>query len=259
MISLLSLAILLGACTALWLLSLALLDASIADIFWGPAFVLVAAVAFASAGAITPRRLLMLGLVAVWGLRLAIYLAWRNLGKGEDYRYRTMRKRFGPRFALISLGTVFALQGLLAWIVSLPLQATMLRPGGPLGALDVAGVLVFLVGLGCEAIGDAQLARFKRDPASAGRLMDRGLWRYTRHPNYFGDCMVWWGLYLVAAAAGAWWTAVGPALMTLLLLRVSGVALLERTIVQRRPEYADYVARTSAFVPLPPRRIRKTP
>jgi steroid 5-alpha reductase family enzyme len=253
MISLPALYVLLAACTALWLLSLALADASIADLFWGPAFVLVTAVAFVGSGGATPRRLLALALVGVWGLRLAIYLAWRNLGHGEDYRYRAIRKRIGPRFWLISLGTVFVLQGLLAFVVSLPLQAIMLRPDRPLGALDVVGALAWLVGLGFETVGDWQLARFKRDPASQGQVMDRGLWRYTRHPNYFGDCVVWWGLYLLAAADGAWWTAIGPALMTLLLLRVSGVALLERTIRQRRPAYAEYAARTSAFVPWPPR------
>jgi steroid 5-alpha reductase family enzyme len=255
MISLLALCMVLAACVVLWGISLALKDASIADIFWGPAFVVIAGASWASVGALAPRRLLVVQLTAIWGARLAAYLAWRNLGKGEDYRYRAMRERFGKRFALRSLFSVFLVQGLLAWLVSLPVQAAILQPSGRLGLLDAAAVVVWLTGLAFEAIGDWQLQRFKRDPASAGQVMDRGLWRYTRHPNYFGDCLVWWGLYLFALAAGAWWTAIGPALMTFLLVRVSGVALLERTISKRRPNYAEYVARTSAFLPWPPRRI----
>jgi steroid 5-alpha reductase family enzyme len=163
-----------------------------------------------------------------------------------------MRRAWGERFWWVSYATVFLLQGALMWIVSLPAQHA-LASTQPLGALDVLGVGVFAVGLGFESIGDAQLARWKADPANAGRVMDRGLWRYTRHPNYFGDFLVWWGVWLVAAAApGGLWTAVGPAIMSLLLMRVSGVPLLERSLARRRPGYEAYRRRTSAFFPWPP-------
>ena len=251
----------LGLCAAamfaLWVASLALRDASIVDVFWGPGFVLVALAAWwLGAGGDPQRRALATGLVALWGLRLGAYLAWRNLGHGEDPRYQAMRRRFGSRFPLVSLFTVFGLQCLLMWFVSLPVQAVHVSSGGGLGALDFAGAGLALVGLFFETVGDLQLARFRADPSNASRVMDRGLWRYTRHPNYFGDCCVWWGLYAIAAATPLGiWTVLSPIAMTWLLVRVSGVALLERSIGKRRPDYASYVARTSAFVPRPPRRL----
>jgi len=196
----------------------------------------------------------MTGLVCVWGLRLAGYLGWRNAGHGEDPRYVAMRRHWGPRFPLISLATVFALQGVLMWIVSLPVQLAQLEPGGPLGVLDAVGVLLFAVGLTFESVGDWQLARFKADPSNAGQVMDRGLWRYTRHPNYFGDFCVWWGLYAIALATPYGpYSIVGPIVMSVLLMRVSGVPMLERSIGKRRPGYAEYAKRTSAFFPRPPR------
>ena len=238
-----------------WLVSLVVRDASIVDIVWGLNFVVVASVAFAFGDGAHARSLLLLAMVGIWGLRLSGYLARRNLGHGEDFRYRAMRKKFGARFGLISLGTVFGLQGLLAWVVSLPVQlaATTDQPEH-LGVLAGIGVVVWAVGLTFEAVGDAQLARFKADPASAGQVMDRGLWRYTRHPNYFGDFCIWWGVFAVAAeTAPARWGVVGPLVMSFLLLRVSGVTLLEKTIGTRRPGYAEYAARTSAFFPRPPK------
>jgi steroid 5-alpha reductase family enzyme len=247
-----------GAMLLMWLLSLARRDASIVDIWWGPGFALVAAVACAvGAGGDPGRRALSLALVTLWGLRLGAYLFWRNHGAGEDRRYQAMRRHHGERFWWVSLFTVFGLQGVLAWIVSLPVQVVHVSPGGPLGALDAAGALLFAVGLGFESVGDWQLARFKADPRSAGQVMDRGLWRYTRHPNYFGDALVWWGLFAIAlpTAAGPW-TLPAPLVMSFLLRRVSGVPLLERGLHKRRPGYADYVARTSAFFPLPPKRTR---
>jgi len=250
-----SAAALAAAMFALWLLSLALRNASIVDIWWGPGIALAAAVALGTAGGGPPRSALLAGLAGVWALRLGAYLLWRNAGQGEDPRYRAMRRHFGARFPWVSLATVFGLQGVLQWIVSLPLQVAIAAPGGaPLGALDALGVLLVAGGLGFESVGDLQLARFKADPANAGRVMDRGLWRYTRHPNYFGDALAHWGLFAIALATPfGWATALSPALMTFLLLRVSGVALLERSIGKRRPEYLDYQRRTSAFLPLPPR------
>ncbi|CAN5714028.1 DUF1295 domain-containing protein [soil metagenome] len=238
-----------------WSASLAAKDASIVDIVWGLAFVAVAVVAAVIVGeGSDDRRLLLTVLVTVWGVRLAGYLAWRNRGREEDYRYRAMRKKYGDRFPVMSLVTVFGTQGLLAWIVSLPVQlaATAARPPG-LGPLALIGVVVWAVGLFFEAVGDVQLARFKDDPANEGQVMDHGLWRYTRHPNYFGDFCVWWGIFLIAAETGPGrWGIVGPIVMSVLLLKVSGVAMLERTITERRPAYADYARRTSAFFPRPP-------
>ena len=176
------------------------------------------------------RGMLVVVLAALWGLRLGAYLLWRNAGKGEDYRYQAMRRRHGERFGLASLRLVFGFQGLLMWLVSLPLQVAQTGGStGGLGALDAIGTLLFCIGLGFESLGDLQLARFKADAGNAGRVMDRGLWRYTRHPNYFGDCVAWWGLWLIACGApGGVYTIASPLLMTYLLVRVSGVALLER-------------------------------
>lgn len=239
-----------------WLVSLALTNASIVDIVWGLGFVLVAwAVRITVDDGLDARQWLLTAMTTVWGLRLAGYLAWRNHGKGEDYRYRAMRKRHGARFGLVSLGTVFGFQGLMMWIVSLPVQLGQADATPDLGPLAWIGLAVWVVGLGFEAIGDAQLARFKADPANAGKVMDRGLWRYTRHPNYFGDACVWWGIALVAAETGTGaWGLIGAVLMTVLLRRVSGVTLLEKSLVKRREGYVEYVASTSPFVPRPPRR-----
>ncbi len=242
--------------TALWALSLVLKDASIVDIFWGAGFAVIAWVTFFVADGSDARRVLFVVLVSLWGLRLAGYLAWRNIGKGEDYRYRAMRKRHGDRFAIVSYGTVFLLQGALMWVVSLPVQAGQVPTAGLIW-LDVVGIGLWAVGLFFETVGDIQLARFKADPANQGHVMDRGLWRYTRHPNYFGDFLVWWGLYAVALASGdAWWTIVGPIVMSTLLMRVSGVALLEKSLSKRREGYAEYVRRTNAFFPGPPKPAR---
>jgi steroid 5-alpha reductase family enzyme len=250
-----SAAVLCIAMVALWLLSLRLRDASIVDVFWGPAYALVAAVAAGVGNGDPLRGPLVQALVTLWGLRLGAYLWWRNRGAGEDPRYQAMRRRHGERFGWISLRTVFLLQAALAWIVSLPVQVVRASAGGPFGALDAAGVALFAVGFAFEAIGDAQLARFKSDPANRGRVMDRGLWRYTRHPNYFGDCCVWWGIFLIAAGTPAGlFTLPAPLLMSFLLLRVSGVPLLERGLRKRRPGYAEYAARTSAFIPWRPRK-----
>lgn len=239
----------------LWLISIVIKDVSIVDPAWGPAFVLVALTAALSGSGCVGRRWLLFGLTAVWGLRLGVYLARRKLGdREEDRRYRSMRERRGSAFVPWSLVAIFGLQGLLVLIVSLPVQVAAER-GGSLGLAVIPGVVLFAVGLFFEAVGDEQLRRFKADPAHRGQVMDRGLWRYTRHPNYFGDFCVWWGLWLIAVpAGGTWWTFVGPVVMSILLIRVSGAALLERDISERRPQYADYIKRTSGFFPRPPRR-----
>lgn len=235
-----------------WLISILIRDASIVDMVWGFGFVLSAWVTNMAAGYDSARGLLLTILVSLWGLRLSGYLVWRNLGKPEDYRYQEMRKQSGERFWLVSLFRVFLLQGVLMWVISVPVTITQ-TARTDLFWLDYAGLAVWLVGLFFEAVGDLQLASFKARPDSKGRVMDRGLWRYTRHPNYFGDFAVWWGHYLVALAGGGWWTIFSPLVMSTLLLRVSGVAMLEKTIGVRRPEYEEYAARTNTFFPGPPR------
>ncbi len=240
---------------ATWLVSVATKNASIVDIVWGLGFVCVAWAVRLRVDGLPARQNLLVAMATVWGLRLAGYLLWRNHGKGEDYRYRAMRKRWGPRFPLVSLGTVFGLQGVLMFVVSLPVQLGQTRATPGLGVLAWVGVAVWLTGLFFEVVGDAQLARFKQHPANAGVVMDKGLWRYTRHPNYFGDACGWWGIALVAAeTAPGRWGLLGALVMTILLRRVSGVTLLERSLVKRRAGYVEYVARTSPFVPRPPKR-----
>ncbi len=240
---------------ALWLVSIPLRDVSIVDPAWGPAFVLVAAVAAVAGGGCLGRRWLLFGMTAVWGLRLGTYLLLRKLhDRSEDRRYAAMRERRGAAFIPWSLVMIFGLQGLLVLIVSLPVQVAAGR-GGVLNAAVIPGVVLWLVGFAFESIGDEQLRRFKARSASHGQVMDRGLWRYTRHPNYFGDFCVWWGLWLVAlTAGGTWWTFVGPVVMSLLLIRVSGAGLLEKDIGERRPGYTDYIRRTSGFFPRPPKK-----
>lgn len=239
---------------ALWGISLRIRNVAIVDIFWGLGFVVIAWTSWWWIGSTGGRSLLLVGMTTLWGLRLALHLTRRNWGRPEDHRYAAMRLRHPNHFALFSAVWIFGLQGLLMWIVSWPVQ---LGQGSErqLSWLDAVGVAVWLTGWVIESVGDWQLARFRRDPAQAGRVMDRGLWRYTRHPNYFGDCLVWWGLFGVACAGGGVvWTIISPLLMSFLLLRVSGVRLLEQDICQRRPEYAAYIRNTSAFVPWPPRR-----
>ncbi|MGB4862263.1 MAG: DUF1295 domain-containing protein, partial [Tepidiformaceae bacterium] len=185
------------------------------------------------------------------------YLFWRNAGKEEDYRYRAMRRRWGPRFPIISLVTVFGFQGVLMWLVSMPVQVAQLS-GMPesLGVIDYGGAAVWVVGFLFEAIGDFQLARFKADPANHGHVMDRGLWKYTRHPNYFGNALLWWGLFLIALSRPENAVVIfAPIIMTVLLTRVSGVPLLEASLRRRREGYADYIARTSSFIPMPPKKL----
>ena len=238
-----------------WVLSVSIKNASIVDIVWGTGFVVVAWVSYAVGDGDDTRRIVIAALVTLWGLRLAGYLAKRNLGHGEDYRYRAMRKHWGPRFPIVSLVTVFLLQGVLMWIVSIGVQLGQVPDSPTFGPIGTMGILVWLVGLAFEAIGDLQLARFKADPANAGKVMDKGLWSLTRHPNYFGDSLVWWGIAIVAAESGLGaWGFVGAAVMNFLLVRVSGVALLEKSLSKRKEGYAEYVARTSAFLPRPPKR-----
>jgi steroid 5-alpha reductase family enzyme len=241
--------------TALWLVSLRLKNSSIVDIFWGTGFVILAWIYFAlTPDGFLPRKLLIAVLTTIWGLRLSFYILRRNSGKGEDFRYQVWRKEAGGAWWWRSFFKVFLLQGILMWIISVPLLAAQfLSTPEHFTFLDVTGAALWLVGFYFEAAGDLQLARFKADPANKGRVMDRGVWRFTRHPNYFGDSAQWLGYYLIAFSAGGWWTVFSPILMTLFLLRVSGVTLLEKTL-KARPGYEEYIKTTSAFIPWFPKK-----
>lgn len=239
---------------AVWAVSLPLQNASIVDSFWSLFFVVGAAAYSIGINAHGERVLLVAILLGAWAARLSLYITWRNLGHGEDRRYQAIRARNQPHYAIKSLFYVFGFQGVLAWIVAMPLLA-QLGSATPLGWLDMAGMLVWGIGFLFETIADWQLSQFKANPAHLGQIMDKGLWRYTRHPNYFGEAMVWWGFWLLAASAGHAWTVFAPLIMTLMLLKVSGVSLLEKDMQVRHPAYVDYMRRTNAFLPGPPRRI----
>jgi len=240
-----------------WLISLVRNDVSIVDSLWSLMFLLAALVYAGVAAEQGPREIIVIALVAAWALRLSVYITWRNHGQPEDHRYRQIRANNQPGFRYKSLYIVFILQAGLAWVISLPLAAAI-SGSSALGVLDYAGVALWVVGLCFEAIGDLQLSRFRKDPRNEGRVLETGLWRYSRHPNYFGNFTLWWGFYLVALSAGGWWTIVSPLLMTFLLLKVSGVALLEKDISGRRPDYQAYIRRTNAFFPGLPRKDKGT-
>jgi steroid 5-alpha reductase family enzyme len=239
-----------------WLLSLALDDVSIVDIVWGLGFVLVAWTCFAIADGSTTRKVLVVALTTIWGVRLALYMFWRKRGEEEDFRYREMRSRHGKRFRVSSLWLVFGFQGLGMWAVSLPVQAGQVsETPADLTVLDFVGVGLWCVGMLFEVGGDLQLRRFLSDPQNHGKVMRSGLWRYTRHPNYFGDFCVWLGLFVIALATetgDAWWSVIGPLTMLLIFVRFFGVPLMEPHLA-RREGYEDYVRRTSAFLPWPPK------
>ena len=234
--------------SALWIVSVKIRDASIIDPFWGFGFVVVAWLSWFCFGTPSSRALLVTILVSLWGLRLSGYLLWRNLGHEEDRRYAAMREKRGDSFWWKSLFIVFWLQALLLVVISVPVQFSVTSTAS-IGWLDVVGCLLFGTGLFFETVGDWQLSRFKNNPDNSDKILDSGLWGLTRHPNYFGDFCVWWGLFLFAAAAGGWWTIFSPILMSVLLMRVSGVTLLESDIAERRPKYREYIQTTNAFFP----------
>jgi steroid 5-alpha reductase family enzyme len=248
--------VILVAMLILWLISLALKNSSIVDIFWGPGFVLSAWTAFfLTPDGFSLRKGLIVALVTIWGLRLALHIFTRNHGKPEDFRYQKWRNEAGAQWWWRSFFKVFLLQGILMWVISAPLLAAQINPAPAyLTLLDWLALPLWAVGLFFEAMGDWQLARFKANPANKGKVMDQGVWKYTRHPNYFGDSAQWWGFYLIAAAAGGFWTVFSPILMTFFLVRVSGVALLEKTLKETRPGYREYMQTTSAFIPWFPRK-----
>lgn len=249
-------ALVLGLLSIAWLVSVRLRDASIVDALWGMTFVVYAWWYFLhTPGGDPQRKLLVVGLVTVWGLRLSLYLTWRNWGEPEDPRYQAFRRRYGAhRYWWVSFFQVFVLQGTLAWVIGLPLLGAQMQ-GDALGWLDAVAVLVWLVGLVFEAGSDFQLARFLARRTDPNELLTTGFWRYTRHPNYFGDSACWWGYGLLSIAAGSYWPAIGAVLMTALIIKVSGVAILGRSLRSSKPGYREYAERTSVFLPLPPRKL----
>jgi len=252
-------AVVFGLMSLLWIASLIVKNASIVDIFWGFGFVILAWVYFLLAREEgLPRNYLIAGLATIWGLRLTLHILIRNWGKAEDFRYQKWRNESGKIWWIKSFFQVFLLQGLLMWLISTPLFSAQ-NPTAPveLGFLDIAGILLWLIGFFFEAAGDYQLSKFKSNPANKGKILQSGVWRLSRHPNYFGDAAQWWGFFLIALSAGGWWTFYSPILMTLLLIRVSGVALLEKSLKDSKPGYKEYIETTSAFIPWFPRKRGK--
>jgi steroid 5-alpha reductase family enzyme len=252
-----NLVVVLAGMVGLWMISNRLDDVSFVDAAWAFGFVVIGLVTFALTDGDRTRAGVIVGVTAVWGVRLGTYLLWRWRRSGPDPRYRAMERRAGDDIRGFRLRRVFLVQGVLMWIVSLPVQLGQIaRTPRGLTAVGYIGLALCAVGIAFESIGDAQLVRFKADPESAGKVLDRGLWRYTRHPNYFGDACTWWGLLLISVTSlGTAAGVIGPIAITTLLLRWSGVTLLERRLTRTRPEYVDYVRRTSAFIPMPPRRV----
>jgi steroid 5-alpha reductase family enzyme len=238
-----------------WLISVIKRDVSIVDSMWA---VMIFAAAFIYSSSVEPywnRSSLVLTLVLLWALRLTLYITWRNWGEPEDARYQAIRHKYEPHFALKSLGIIFVFQAFLAWIISMPLWVALTVPF-QFSLFDILAVTLWTIGMIFESVGDWQLARFKTNPANRGKVMNRGLWRYTRHPNYFGECLIWWGFFLFVIPTGAWWAILSPILLTFLLLKFSGVTMLEETIVDRRPAYREYIASTNAFIPGLPKKTK---
>lgn len=252
----LALVIILSFMTLLWILSIFIRNVSIADIFWGTGFIIATVWYHLKGPGFDPRKILIMSLVLLWGLRLSIYLAWRNYGKGEDFRYREFRKKYGEKsYWWISFFQTFLLQGLLMWLISAPLLgAQYYGKNNPLGLLDYSGLLVWLIGFSFETGGDLQLAFFRSRSENKGKVLDKGFWRLTRHPNYFGDSAVWWGYGLICTGAGSYLPVLGSVLMTLLIIKVSGVTLLEKSLIEKKSGYEEYIRKTSPFFPWFPKK-----
>jgi steroid 5-alpha reductase family enzyme len=245
----------------LWMISIPIRDVSIVDVAWGANGALIAILTFLLTDGALPRRFLLTGMVTFWGARLALHIAIRKRGKGEDFRYAAMREAHGSAFPVRSLLTVFLFQAFLIWAITIPVQVGQRSEVPPdLTFVDLLGLGLWTLGWGVEVTADRQLRRFLADPSNRGRVMDRGLWRYSRHPNYFGESLIWWGVFLVAAVTpGGWVTVFSPVLMTYFLVKVSGVRMLEEALAERRAGYREYMQRTSAFIPWPRRDPERQP
>ena len=239
-----------------WFISLRYQNVTVVDSLWGFGFVLIVWITFFLSEGFAGRKTLIAVLVTVWGMRLSFYLSKRNWGAGEDSRYGEWRKKSGERFWIVSLCKVFLLQAIFMWVIALVLQFGQLSPTPDYFVwLDILGVFIWIIGFLFETVGDWQLARFKADPVNKGRVMDRGMWAYSRHPNYFGEFLIWWGFFLITLSTpNSWWTVISPLIITAVLLKMTGIPLTEATSVKTRPGYNDYIKRTSAFVPWFPRK-----
>ena len=242
-----------------WLLSLVLKNVTVVDSLWGLGFVMIAWATFFLTDGFLTRKLLIVFLVTLWGVRLSIYLTLRNWGKGEDPRYGLWREKSGKHFWIASLFKVFLLQALFLWAISISIQYGMVSTTPEMITwLDMLGLILWGVGFIFEAVGDWQLAAFKSNPANKGKVMDQGLWAYTRHPNYFGECLMWWGIFLIAfSTPNSWWTILSPLTITAVLLKMTGIPLTEKTIVTHRPGYKEYIQRTNAYFPWFPKAKKK--
>ena len=259
---LINLAAIMAAMVLLWRISVAIKDVSFIDAVWayGMVGLTLLTAALLPGGPVGPHSWAILFLTVIWGLRLGTHLLirWRRLGR--DPRYDRIvggaMKKKGWSFSKTALIMVFATQGPLLWTVSLPAQAGLLSDaGGAIGGIGAIGIALAVIGIGFESLGDLQLEAFRGNPANHGKALDTGLWRYTRHPNYFGDACTWWGIWLVAISGGAGlWTAIGPVFLTFTLVKWSGAALLEKGLKKTRPGYAEYIAKTSSFIPWPPKK-----
>jgi len=248
--------LLISLLTILWVISVIIKNASIVDIFWGMTFVVTNIYYFIATNDFYTRKIILLVLVTLWGLRLSIFLAFRNIGKGEDYRYQEFRKKYGPeRYWWVSFFQVFLLQGILSIVISLTLLGVNFNTqNNDLSWLDFLAIFIWLIGIVFEAGGDYQMTKFKKNPENKGKVLNTGFWKYTRHPNYFGDSAVWWAYAIFSIAAGSYWTVVGSIIMTFLLLKVSGVALLEKSLKAGKPEYHEYIKKTNSFLPWFPKK-----
>lgn len=241
--------------TLLWIVSIFIKNVSIVDLFWGPGFIVATIYYFFNSDGNPTRKLLLLVLVIIWGLRLSFYLTWRNAGKGEDFRYRKFRTEYGKKYWWISFFQTFMLQGILMWLISAPLLGAQYYGSGRTpGILDFAGTTIWLTGVIFETAGDYQLASFKSNPENKGKVLSSGLWRYTRHPNYFGDSAVWWGFALLSVGAGSYIPVLGSVLMTVVIIKISGVSLLEKSLNEKKPGYSEYIIKTSSFFPWFPKK-----
>jgi steroid 5-alpha reductase family enzyme len=253
-----NLVLILGVMSLLWLVAVRIRDVSFIDAVWPLAMLFLALVTWPRTEGDALRSALLVGLCGLWAVRLGLHLFLRWRAHGEDRRYADLigrQTKTGKSWPMVALLFVFLPQGGLAWLTSLPVQLGQVADTPPVGGLGWAGVALFAVGLVFETVGDAQLAAFRRDPSTKGKVLDTGLWRYTRHPNYFGDACVWWGLYLIAAETGPGLASIlGPIFLTFTLTKWSGIGITEKSIHSSRPGYADYVRRTSAFIPWPPKR-----
>jgi steroid 5-alpha reductase family enzyme len=253
-------AVILCLMLVLWAISLLLKNSSIVDIFWGFGFVLSAWLYyFISPEGFPIRKLILLVLATIWGMRLTLHILIRNWGKPEDFRYQKWRNESGKSWWIKSLFQVFLLQGLLMWMISAPLLAAQyFHVASSLIWLDYLAILIWVIGFFFEAAGDAQLSQFRANASNKGKLLNTGVWHYTRHPNYFGDSTQWWAYYLLALAAGGWWTFFSPIIMTIFLIKISGVVMLEKTLAETKPGYRDYMSTTSSFIPWFPRQNKKS-